>query len=145
MRFQILHESRGRARLRAVQASMSMEQADILEAWLLALPEVDQVTVHERICGVIIVFHGSREALYHKLAGFSYTLAAPKVQIASSQSRAMNRAYKEKLVFQVLRHYLKKLYLPLPLRRALNVCHALPRIGRAAKTLLRSGGLRYSA
>jgi heavy metal translocating P-type ATPase len=115
---------------------MSMEQADILEAWLLALPEVDQVTVHERICGVIIVFHGSREALYKKLAGFSYPLAAPKVQIASSQSRAMNRAYKEKLVFQVLRHYLKKLYLPLPVRRVLNTCHALPRIGRAVKTLL---------
>ena len=137
MKFQILHESRGRARLRAVQASMSMEQADILEAWLLALPQVDQVTVHERICGVIIVFHGSRETLYQKLAGFSYALAAPKVQIASSQSRAMNRAYKEKIVFQVLRHYLKKLYLPLPLRRALNICHALPRITRAAKTLLR--------
>ena len=136
MKFQILHESRGRVRLRAVQASMSMEQADILEAWLLALPEVDQVTVHERICGVIIVFRGSREALYKELAGFSYSLAAPKVQIASSQSRAINRAYKEKLVFQVLRHYLKKLYLPLPVRRVLNTCHALPRIVRAGKTLL---------
>lgn len=123
-------------RLRAVQASMSMEQADVLEAWLLALSEVDQVTVHERICGVIIVFRGSREALYQKLADFSYDLAAPKVQIASSQSRAMNRAYKEKLVFQVLRHYLKKFYLPAPVRRVLNTCHALPRIGRAAKTLL---------
>ncbi len=136
MKFQILHESRGRARLRAVQASMSMEQADILEAWLLALPEVDQATVHERICGVIIIFHGSREALYKKLADFSYSLAAPKVQVASSQSRAMNRAYKEKIVFQVLRHYLKKLYLPLPVRRVLNTCHALPRIVRAVKTLL---------
>lgn len=48
----------------------------------------------------------------------------------------MNRAYKEKLVFLVLRHYLKKLFLPLPLRRALNTCHALPRITRAVKTLL---------
>ncbi len=137
MKFQILHESRGRVRLRAVQSAMSMEQADVMEAWLLALPEVDQVTVHERICGVIIVFHGSREELYRKLAGFSYALAAPKVQIASSQSRAMNRAYKEKIVFQVLRHYLKKLCLPLPVRRILNTCHALPRIGRAVKTLLK--------
>ena len=42
MRFQIIHESRGRVRLRAVQVTMSMEQADILEAWLLALPEVDR-------------------------------------------------------------------------------------------------------
>lgn len=136
MKFQILHESAGRVRLRAVQASMSMEQADILEAWLLALPDVEQATVHERICGVIVVFRGSREALYQKLAGFSYALAAPKVQIAGRQSRAMNRAYKEKLVFQVLRHYLKKLYLPIPLRRVLSTCCALPRIFRAVKTLL---------
>jgi len=33
MRFHILHESRGRVRLRAAQPSMSMEQADLLEAW----------------------------------------------------------------------------------------------------------------
>ena len=53
MKFQILHESRGRVRLRAVQPSMSMEQADLLEAWLTALPGVEHVTVHERVCGVI--------------------------------------------------------------------------------------------
>ena len=94
MKFQILHESCGRVRLRAVQKTMSLEQADILEAWLLSLPDVDQVTVHERICGVIIVFHGNREVLYRNLAGFSYALAAPKVQITGNQSRAMNRAYK---------------------------------------------------
>ena len=35
MKFQILHESPGRVRLRAVQPDMSMEQADLLEAWLL--------------------------------------------------------------------------------------------------------------
>jgi len=57
MRFHILHESRGRVRLRAAQPSMSMEQADLLEAWLMALPGVEHVTVHERVCGVIIVFH----------------------------------------------------------------------------------------
>ena len=71
MKFQILHESRGRVRLRAVQPSMSMEQADLLEAWVLALPGVEHVTVHERICGVIIVFHGERALLYQSLAAFS--------------------------------------------------------------------------
>ena len=35
MRFQILHESAGRVRLRAVQYSMSMEQADVLEKEIL--------------------------------------------------------------------------------------------------------------
>ena len=38
MKFQILHESRGRVRLRAMQRSMSMRDADLLEAWILALP-----------------------------------------------------------------------------------------------------------
>ena len=137
MRFRILHESRGRVRLRAVQRSMTMDQADVLEAWLLALPGVEQATVHERICGVIIVFKGDRAELYRQLAGFSYEEAAPRLRIASRNSRAMNREYKEKLVFQVLRHYAKKLFLPMPLRRALNTVHALPRIWRAGRTLLR--------
>ena len=67
MRFQIQHESPGRVRLRAVQRSMSMAEADLLEAWILALPGVDQVTVHERICGVTILFRGERDALYRAL------------------------------------------------------------------------------
>ena len=75
MRFQILHESRGRVRLRAVQRTMSMRDADLLEAWILALPGVDQVTVHERICGVTILFQGERAALYGALARFSYAEA----------------------------------------------------------------------
>ena len=136
MRFQILHESRGRVRLRAAQPSMSMEQADLLEAWLLALPGVEHVTVHERVCGVIIVFHGERAALYRKLAAFSYERAAGQTHILSRNSRAINRAYKEKLVFRVLRHYFKKLYLPLPMRQALNTCMAVPRIWKAARVLL---------
>ena len=33
MKFQIMHESKGRVRLRAVQNRMSIEQADLLEAF----------------------------------------------------------------------------------------------------------------
>ena len=36
MKFQILHESPGRVRLRTVRPFMSMEQADLLEAYLTA-------------------------------------------------------------------------------------------------------------
>ncbi len=136
MRFQILYESLGRVRLRAAQPSMSMEQADLLEAWLLALPGVEHVTVHERVCGVIIVFHGDRAALYRKLAAFSYERAAEQTHILSRNGRAINREYKEKLVFRVLRHYFKKLYLPLSLRQVLNTCMAVPRLWRAGRILL---------
>ena len=122
MKFQILHESPGRVRLCAVQPSMSMDQADLLEAWLLAQPGVEQVTVHERVCGVIIVFRGERRALYQSLSAFSYALAEEETHILSRNSRAINREYKEKLVFSIVRHYLKKLFLPMPVRQAITTC-----------------------
>ena len=136
MKFQILHESPGRVRLRTVRPFMSMEQADLLEAYLTALPGVEHVTVHERVCGVIIVFRGDRAALYQSLAAFSYELAAEQVHVLSRNSRAINREYKEKLVFRVLRHYLKKLFLPMPVRRVITTCMAVPRIWRAGRVLL---------
>ena len=137
MRFQILHESRDRVRLRAMQRSMSMRDADLLEAWIRTLPGVDQVTVHERICGVTILFQGERAALYSALSRFSYEEAGEEAHVLSPHSRQINREYKEKLVFQVLRHYGKKLFLPLPLRRVINTVSAMPRLWLAAKMLLR--------
>ncbi|MBQ6517360.1 MAG: heavy metal translocating P-type ATPase [Anaerolineaceae bacterium] len=137
MKFQIMHESKGRVRLRAMQHSMSMEQADLLEAWLLALPDVDQVSIHERICGVTINFHGARDALYRKLASFSYDTAAPAVQSGTHSSREMNRFYKEKLITQVVSHALRVAFLPDPLRFAIAAYQVLPRVWKAAKTLLR--------
>ena len=135
MRFQILHESPGRVRLKALQPSMSMEQADLLEAWILALPDVDQVTVHERLGNLIILFHGDRKALYAQLSRFTYEKAGEEAHVLSANSRRINREYKEKMVFQVLCHYARKLFLPAPLRHILNTIHAVPRIWLAAKTL----------
>ena len=136
MKFQILHESKGRVRLRAAQPDMSIEQADILEAWLMALPEVERVTIHERIRGVTIAFTGEREALYKKLAGFSYAAAASLSRPAGN-GRAMNREYKVKLIGQVLSHYARKIFLPAPLLSVVSVCHAMPRIWQGVKTLLK--------
>ena len=54
MKFQIKHECRGRIRVQAVQQRMTLEQADMLEAWLLTLPQVECASVHERTrCAVI--------------------------------------------------------------------------------------------
>ena len=137
MRFQILHESRGRVRLRAVQYSMSMEQADLLEAWVLALPGVEHVTVHERLCSLIILFRGDRKELYGKLSRFSYEEAREEVHVLSANSRRINREYKEKMVFQVLGHYAKRLFLPMPVRKVINTVIAVPRIWLAVRTLIR--------
>ena len=135
MRFQIMHESPGRMRLRADVCSMSPKQADLLEAWLRAEPDVDEVTVHERTCGVIVFYHGDRAALCRALSGFTFVKAektrAPQIR----SSRAMNRAYKEKLVFLVIRHCLRRLFFPDALRRAATICRTIPRLMKAAKVL----------
>lgn len=137
MRFQILHESPGRVRLRAIQHAMSMEQADLLEAWVLALPDIDQVTVHERLSSLIIVFHGDRRALYAQLSRFTYEEAEKEAHVLSANSRRINREYKEKMTFQVLWHYAKRLFLPAPLRQVINTLSSVPRIWLAVKTLAR--------
>ena len=136
MRFQILHRTPGRLRLRADVKSMSLEQADLLQAWLLARPGVDQVTVYERICSVTVVFHGEEKELITALASFRYEKAKAELPEQHHSSRVMNREYKEKLVDLVARHYLKKWFLPRPVRIALSLWNALPRLCTAARTLL---------
>ncbi len=136
MRFQILHRSPGRLRLRACVSPMEPEQADLLEAWLLTQPEVDRVSVQEGICSVTVIYHGPVEPVTARLAAFTYERAAAELPPLHHSSRAMNREYKEKLVDMVLRHYLKKWFLPAQLRIALGICQSAPRILRALRILL---------
>ena len=135
MRFQIMHESPGRMRLRADVRSMSPEQADLLEAWLRVQPGVDAATVHERTCGITVIYHGERSGLCRALSGFTYKKAEQMSDTQIRSSRAMNREYKEKLVFLVIRHYIKRLFLPAALRRAITICTTIPRLMQALKAL----------
>lgn len=135
MRFQILHESAGRVRLKAMQRSMSMKQADLLEAWVLALPGVEQVTVHERLGSLIILYHGEKDSLYYQLSRFSYEEAEEEVHVLSANSRCINREYKEKMIFQILWHYAKRLFFPSPVQRVINTVSSIPRMWLALKTL----------
>ena len=63
MKFQIKHECRGRIRVQAVQQRMTLEQADMLEAWLLTLPQVERASVHERTRCAVIEYQGDRQDL----------------------------------------------------------------------------------
>ena len=137
MKFRIEHEARSMLRLRAIQSRMTMEQADLLDESIRRLPGVEAVTVHERTCGVIIRYTGSRAVLIHALALFSYEKARQDIQLLSHSSRALNREYKEKIVFHIIRRYLKRLYLPAPIRHIIHVIKALPYAWRALGCLVR--------
>ena len=68
----ILHESRGRIRLKLRQKRMTLTQADLLEAWLLGKPQVRHAIVHERTCCVILYYNGDRQVMLDELRRFSW-------------------------------------------------------------------------
>ena len=135
MKFQIMHESDAMIRLRAVQCRMTIEQADLLEEYIRRIPGVDAVTVHERTCGVVIHHQVSRSELTARLAAFSYEQAAQEIQIIGHTGRELNREYKERIVTHILRRYIRRLYLPAPLRHCIHVVKAIPYLWQALKCL----------
>ena len=137
MKFQIVHASRGRLRVRAAQPRMTLEQADLLEAYLETCPQVLRVSVHERTRCAIICYQGPRERLLAFLSRFSY--AAPEIQklAPARSSRALNRAYEEKLVGKVVGKALRMLFLPTPLAHAYTLCKSIRYLVRGVRCLFR--------
>ena len=131
-----MHESVGRIRLKADVPGMSLGEADMLEAWISALKFVKTVTVHERTAGVVIIYDGNRQELVDSLAEFSFARASQELEPQVHSSREMNREYKERLVFQVIKHYMKRLFLPADIRKVINICTTMPRMINAARVAL---------
>ena len=96
MKFQIKHECRGRIRVQAMQQRMTLEQADMLEAWLLTLPQVERASVHERTRCAVIEYQGDRQDLLRALAGFSYQNHALAELVPLHSSRAPRNPMKER-------------------------------------------------
>ena len=89
MKFKIAHTSRGRVRIQVIQKFMTLEQADLLEAYLQTYPKVCQVSVHERTRCAIIRYHGSLDELLPFLRRFSYTAPEVLTLTPSHSSRAI--------------------------------------------------------
>ena len=137
----IQHESRGRLRVRMHQYRMSLEQADLLEAYLLDQPGVKSAAVHERTCCATVCYTGSRAGLLHAIGRFDYRSPAVTALAPQHSGRALNREYQEKLVTMVAVKAACTLFLPTPLQIVRTVCMAAPFLCRGLRRLLR-GQLR---
>ena len=118
MKATIVHESRGRMRLRLRQKTMTFRQADLLETWLKAQSWTKEAVVHERTCCVIVAYAGERETVLSAIGGFTWTKAEESVTLPSHSIRELNREFQEKLVGKVLMKGAAALFLPAPLRVA---------------------------
>ena len=132
----ILHESRGRIRLRLRQKQMSLAQADLLEAWLQRKPWIRKVTVHERTCCVILHYDGTRQAVLDEIRHFSWQEAEQTTALPAYNIRALNREFEERLVGKVLCKAACTLFLPSPLRIARVLWHMIPFVRRGLHCLL---------
>lgn len=137
----ILHESRGRIRIRVQQPRMTLEQADLLEAWLLRKPWARQVSVHERTCCVILHYDGRRQTVLDDIRRFSWQEATESISLPVHSSRALNREFEEKLVGKIVLKAASSLFLPSPLRIARILWRMVPFVHRGLSCLLR-GKLR---
>ncbi len=133
----IEHESRGRLRVRMKQYRMTLEQADLLEAYLQNQPGVLNATVHERTCCAVIRYIGDRENVIRAISEFNYTAPSITALAPTHSGRALNREYQEKLVGKVMTKFACTLFLPTPLQIARTIWLSLPFLGRGLKRLFR--------
>ena len=135
MRAVIVHESRGRMRLRLRQKPMSLRQADLLEAWLKSQPWTREAAVHERTGCVIVTYTGNRETVLSAFRAFTWTEAEASASLPCCSTRAMNREFQEKLAGKVLMKGAAALFLPSPLRIARVIWHMIPFLGKGLRCL----------
>ena len=117
MKWNILHESRGRIRLHLNKPRLSMAEADQLQAYLADLPGVRVAVVYERTCDAVITYTGARTDVLHGAAAFRFDVQA-LTEVSANSPRAVNHEYQEKLVNLTLFHFARKLFLPAPIRFA---------------------------
>ena len=133
MKCKILHESKGRLRIHIPQGRMTLEQADILEAYLLQLSCVTDAKVYDRTCDAVIFYHGQRDAVLTALAAFRYQRA--QALAPEHSGRALNREYQEKLVMKIVSKALRSALLPAPLATAYTLYRSVPYLVKGIQCL----------
>ena len=136
MKWNILHESRGRIRLHLRKPRMSLAEADQLQDYLTSLPGVRTAAVYERTCDVVIVYTESRAGIVRGLAAFRFDTEA-LAEVPANSPRAVNREYQEKLVNMTIFHFARKLFLPAPLRMVYTLVRSVPYIFRGLRCVFR--------
>mgnify|MGYP002624900070 CR=1 FL=1 len=118
-----------------MQSRMTLRQADLAEYYLRDLSQVTNIKVYDRTGDVIIWYEGDREKVITALALFSYEDAEKRELVPEHTGRGLNRQFEEELVMTVVRRYLKKWFLPLPLRKVLSFIKACKYVWKGLKSI----------
>ena len=125
MKCTILHDLPGRLRVHLCCGRMTLSQADVLEYYLLSVAGVKSVKVYDRTRDAVVVYAGARAGVIRALAAFSFAKAEKLELVPKHTSRALNRAFEDKLAVTVMCRCACKLFLPMPIASALAVIRSV--------------------
>ncbi len=114
---------------------MTVEEADKADAYLKSIGGIEDVTVYERTCDLIIYYSFDRSELIEILAQFSFENDEVKNIEVVGTARLVQREYEEKLIMTIALRYFRKIFYPLPLRIALAYIKSVKYILKALKSL----------
>ncbi|MBP5434082.1 heavy metal translocating P-type ATPase [Ruminococcus sp.] len=137
MKCRILHETKGRMRVRFCIKRMTVKQADIVEYALSAVVGVTRVQVFDRTCDVVIAYTCGRDKIVQTLSFFSFNDEKNISLVPDQTGRKLNKQYEEKLAAVVIRRCINKLILPHPIRKIAAFIKASRYILRGLKCLLK--------
>ena len=143
MKCRILHETRNRIRVHIEGKRPSMEQADLLENYLLSVDEISDAKVYDRTGDIVVRHNGDRQRIVEILSGFSFSMPEVSGTEINPRSRELSHEYSERLVMTVVRRGLKRIFVPAPIRHIISVYNSVEYLIRGAKCLL-SGKIEVS-
>ena len=131
MKFNVLHNMRGRMRIHVMTNEMTDLQADKLEYDLAAQDMILTAKVYERTGDVVITYTGERQILLSYLQTYYYSRKVEEDETLVRSGRAMNRKYWDKLVNRVVLRMGSKFFVPAPIRTGLVLVKSLSYIKKA--------------
>ncbi len=135
MKFKIKHEIQGRLRIHLALKRMTYEEADTLQYYLMQQPGVKRAAVYERTADAAIEFSCDRFSVLKAVQIFRFENASVPKEVLQNSGRALNAQYREKLITKVVVRYLRKLFIPAPIRHAFIVLRAIKYIIKGIRSL----------
>ena len=136
MKCTILHEGKGRMRVHVCAVRMTLQRADVLEAYLNGQDIIQKATVYERTGDVVLTYRGSRKDAAALLAAYRFDNEELEVLVTSRDSRKINQEYQEKMVSLVAGRMFRKVFLPAPIAAAYTVWRSIAFVWKGVRCLL---------
>lgn len=137
MKFQILHEIKGRMRIHIIQKRMTDVEADTLDYYLNQCKDILSAKVYERTQNVVICYGGDRKEIISILQKADYhNIKVPQSALELS-GRSTNREYQDKIVEKVILRFGSKLFLPYPIRFAVTTIKSVKYIWKGLCSILK--------